>query len=83
MVDRERIKEELRVLELKDEKLLSKRMFQRLENRLTYLEGCRMGLLPRLLSAGEQTEMKHLNEYFRLFKEYFPELHRKWQAAKN
>ena len=79
----ERLKEEIRVLRMKREHLLSKRGFENFEKRKSCLRAIQLGLSPdkRGLNNSEKTEMEYLKEYFELLEEYFPELKRKWEAS--
>lgn len=79
MVHLERIHEELRVLNLKDEKLLSPKAFANFSKRLDLLNGILFGLFPRKeLTPGERVEKNLLDEYFKTFKENFYGLYEDW-----
>ena len=80
MVHIDRIKEEIRVLRIKDRSLLSSRVFENFNKRISYFEAIRLGLSPDKsgLSEEDMIEFKYLKEYFDLLKEYFPDLSKKW-----
>lgn len=80
MVHLDRIKEEIRVLRIKDRSLLSSRVFENFNKRFSYFEAIRLGLGPYKsgLSEEDMIEFKYLKEYFDLLKEYFPDLSKKW-----
>ena len=80
MVHLDRIKEEIRVLRIKDRSLLSSRVFENFNKRFSYFEAIRLGLSPDKsgLSDEDMIEFKYLKEYFDLLKEYFPDLSKKW-----
>jgi hypothetical protein len=80
MVHIDRIKEEIRVLRIKDRSLLSSRVFENFNKRISYFEAIRLGLSPDKsgLSDEDMIEFKYLKEYFDLLQEYFPDLSKKW-----
>lgn len=80
MVHIDRIKEEIRVLRIKDRSLLSSRGFENFNKRISYFEAIRLGLSPDKsgLSDEDMIELKYLKEYFDLLYEYFPDLSKKW-----
>lgn len=80
MVHIDRIKEEIRVLRIKDRSLLSSRVFENFNKRFSYFEAIRLGLSPDKsdLSDEDIIEFKYLKEYFDLLQEYFPDLRKKW-----
>lgn len=80
MVHLDRIKEEIRVLRIKDRSLLSSRVFENFNKRFSYFEAIRLGLSPDKsdLSDEDIIEFKYLKEYFDLLQEYFPDLRKKW-----
>ena len=80
MVHLDRIKEEIRVLRIKDRSLLSSRVFENFNKRISYFEAIRLGLSPDKsgLSDEDIIEFKYLKEYFDLLQEYFPDLSKKW-----
>lgn len=80
MVHLDRIKEEIRVLRIKDRSLLSSRVFENFNKRFSYFEAIRLGLGPDKsgLSDEDMIEFKYLKEYFDLLQEYFPDLSKKW-----
>jgi hypothetical protein len=80
MVHIDRIKEEIRVLRIKDRSLLSSRVFENFNKRISYFEAIRLGLSPDKsgLSDEDIIEFKYLKEYFDLLQEYFPDLSKKW-----
>lgn len=85
MVHLDRIKEELRVLRIKDRSLLSSRVFENFYKRFSYFEAMRMGMSPDKggLSHEDMIEFNYLQEYFDLLKEYFPDLSKKWSSSNN
>ena len=85
MVHLDRIKEELRVLRIKDRSLLSSRVFENFYKRISYFEAMRMGMSPdkKGLSDEDMIEFNYLKEYFNLLKEYFPDLSKKWSSSNN
>lgn len=82
MVHLERIYEELRVLNIKDETLLSFRVFENFIKRRRHFDVIKMGFfLDRTtLTDEEDTELKHLTAYFKTLKELFPEISAKWHS---
>lgn len=80
MVHLDRIHEEIRVLNLKDETLLSFRVFVNFTKRMDLLNGIEMGILPDRvkLMDEEKNEREYLNKYFKTLKELFPTLAAKW-----
>ena len=83
MVHIDRIKEEIRVLRIKDRSLLSSRVFENFNKRLSYFEAIRLGLSPDKsgLSDEDMIEFKYLKEYFDLLQEYFPDLSKKFNSS--
>ena len=85
MVDKNRLIEELRVLRMKNEKLLSKRAFENFLKRFSYLKAIQLGLSPdpdkHRLNEMDNLEMSYLKEYFQLFEEKYPSLKRKWESS--
>lgn len=82
MVHLERIYEELRVLNIKDETLLSFRVFENFIKRRRHFDVIKMGFFPdrTTLTDEEDTELKHLTAYFKTLKELFPEISAKWHS---
>jgi hypothetical protein len=80
MVHLERIHEEIRVLNIKDETLLSFRVFVNFVRRVDYLNSIGLGILPdrKTLTDEESNEMKYLDTYFKTLKSLFPVLYCKW-----
>jgi hypothetical protein len=80
MVHLDRIHEEIRVLNLKHETLLSFRVFVNFTNRLDLFKGVELGALPDRvkLTDEEKIEREYLNKYFKTLKELFPTLAAKW-----
>ena len=80
MVHLDRIHEEIRVLNLKHETLLSFRVFVNFTNRLDLFKGVELGALPDCvkLTDEEKIEREYLNKYFKTLKELFPTLAAKW-----
>jgi len=86
MVHLDRIKEELRVLRIKDRSLLSPRVFENFYKRISYFEAMRMGMSPDKEGLSDEDmiiEFNYLKEYFKLLKEYFPDLSKKWTLSNN
>lgn len=81
MVHLERIHEEIRVLNIKDETLLSFRVFVNFSKRIDWLHGIEMGILPdrNKLTEEELEEKKYLDQYFKTLEELFPNILAKWQ----
>jgi hypothetical protein len=82
MVHLERIYEEIRVLNIKDETLLSFRVFENFIKRRQHFDTIRMGFFPdrTTLTDEEDEESKHLTTYFETLKELFPEISAKWHS---
>lgn len=80
MVHLERIFEEIRILNIKDETLLSFRIFQNFSTRMQHFNSIKMGLFPErnILTADELEELRYLNIYFDTLKQNFPDLFVKW-----
>ena len=80
MVHLERIHEEIRVLNIKDETLLSFRVFVNFVKRVDYLNSIGLGILPdrKTLTDEESNEMGYLDTYFKTLKSIFPVLYCKW-----
>ena len=80
MVHLERIHEEIRVLNIKDETLLSFRVFVNFSKRIDLLHGINMGILHGRdkLTEEEIEEKKYLDQYFKTLKKIFPHLYEKW-----
>jgi hypothetical protein len=80
MVHLDRIHEEIRVLNLKHETLLSFRVFVNFTNRMDLFKGIELGALPDRvkLTDEEKIERKYLNKYFKTLEELFPTLAAKW-----
>ena len=80
MVHLDRIHEEIRVLNLKDETLLSFRVFVNFTKRRDLFNGIELGALPDRvkLTDEEKNEREYLNKYFKTLKELFPTLAAKW-----
>tara|TARA_R110002153_G_scaffold231643_1_gene384842 strand:- start:1715 stop:1972 length:258 start_codon:yes stop_codon:yes gene_type:complete len=80
MVHLERIHEEIRVLNIKDETLLSFRVFVNFSKRIDLLHGIELGILPdrNKMTKEEVEEKKYLDKYFKTLKELFPRLYEKW-----
>lgn len=80
MVHLDRIHEEIRVLNLKDETLLSFRVFVNFTKRMDLFNGIELGALhDRVkLTDEEKNEREYLNKYFKNLKELFPTLAAKW-----
>ena len=80
MVHLDRIHEEIRVLNLKHETLLSFRVFVNFTNRLDLFKGVELGALPDRvkLTDEEKIEREYLNKYFKTLEELFPTLASKW-----
>lgn len=82
MVHLERIYEEIRVLNIKDETLLSFRVFENFIKRRQHFDTIKMGFFPdrSTLTDEEDEELKHLTTYFETLKKLFPEISDKWHA---
>lgn len=80
MVHLDRIREEIRVINIKHESLVSYRIFVNFSRRLDWLNGIRMGMLPdrNYLTQDEITEKGLLDLYFATIESNFPELASKW-----
>ena len=80
MVHLDRIREEIRVLNIKHESLVSYRIFKNFNKRLDWLNGIKMGILPdrNFLTKDEATEKELLESYTATIKANFPELVSKW-----
>jgi hypothetical protein len=80
MVHLDRIREEIRVLNIKHESLVSYRIFKNFNKRLDWLNGIKMGILPdrNFLTQDEATEKELLESYTATIKANFPELVSKW-----
>ena len=76
MVHLDRIREEIRVLNIKHESLVSYRIFKNFNKRLDWLNGIKMGILPdrNFLTKDEATEKELLESYTATIKANFPEL---------
>lgn len=81
MVHAERIHEEIRVLNIKDETLLSFRVFENFTKRLDQFKTVLLGLFPDRvkLTEEEEEEKELLDEYFKTLEELFPEMAVKWR----
>ena len=81
MVHAERIYEEIRVLNIKDETLLSFRVFENFTKRLDQFKTLLLGLFPDRvkLTEEEEKEKELLDKYFKTLEELFPELAVKWR----
>jgi hypothetical protein len=80
MVHLDRIREEIRVLKLGNEKLLSEKIFLVFTRRLDYFNSIHLGLSPesRIIDELEMKEEELLNEYIDLFKDNFPCIYSLW-----
>jgi len=80
MVHLDRIHEEIRVLNIKDETLLSFRVFENFNKRLDHFNTIKLGMFPdRLkLTVEEEEEKRYIDTYFKTLEELFPELAAKW-----
>lgn len=80
MVHLERIHEEIRVLNIKDETLLSYRVFVNFSQRIDLLNVIHLGILPdhNKMTQEEVEEKNYLDTYFKTLKELFPHLYEKW-----
>lgn len=81
MVHAERIHEEIRVLNIKDETLLSFRVFENFTKRLDQFKTVLLGLFPDRvkLTEEEEEEKELLDKYFKTLEKLFPELAVKWR----
>ena len=81
MVHAERIHEEIRVLNIKDETLLSFRVFENFTKRLDQFKTVLLGLFPNRvkLTEEEEEEKELLDKYFKTLEELFPETAVKWR----
>ena len=81
MVHLDRIHEEIRVLNIKDETLLSFRVFENFNKRLDHFKTILMGMFPNRvkLTEEEEKEKELLDNYFKTLGELFPELEAKWR----
>ena len=81
MVHAERIYEEIRVLNIKDETLLSFRVFENFTKRLDQFKTLLLGLFPDRvkLTEEEEKEKELLDKYFKTLEELFPEMAVKWR----
>ena len=81
MVHLDRIHEEIRVLNIKDETLLSFRVFENFNKRLDHFKTILMGMFPNRvkLTEEEEKEKELLDNYFKTLEELFPELEAKWR----
>ena len=80
MVHLDRIREEIRVLKLGNEKLLSEKIFLVFIRRLDYFNSIHLGLSPesRIIDELDMKEEELLNEYIDLFKDTFPCTYSLW-----
>jgi hypothetical protein len=80
MVHLDRIREEIRVINIKHESLVSYRIFVNFNRRLDWLNGIRRGMLPdrNYLTQDEITEKGLLDLYFATIATNFPELALRW-----
>ena len=80
MVHLDRIREEIRVLKLGNEKLLSEKIFLVFTRRLDYFKSVHLGLSPdsRIIDELDMKEEELLNEYIDLFKDNFPGTYSLW-----
>ena len=81
MVHAERIHEEIRVLNIKDETLLSFRVFENFTKRLNQFKTVLLGLFQDRvkLTEEEEEEKELLAKNFNTLEELFPELAVKWR----
>ena len=81
MVHLDRIHEEIRVLNIKDETLLSFRVFENFNKRLDQFKTVLLGLFPDRvkLTEAEEKEKELLDKYFKTLEELFPEMAVKWR----
>ena len=80
MVHLDRIHEEIRVLRIKDETLLSFRVFENFDSRVAHFKAILMGMFPErvTLTREETVEKEYLDLYFKTLEDTFPELSAKW-----
>lgn len=80
MVHLDRIREEIRVLQIKDETLLSFRVFENFDSRVAHFKTILMGMFPErvTLTREETVEKEYLDLYFKTLGDIFPELSAKW-----
>jgi len=81
MVHLDRIHEEIRVLNIKDETLLSFRVFENFNKRLDHFNTIKLGMFPDRvkLTEEEEEEKRYIDTYFKTLEELFPELEAKWR----
>ena len=81
MVHLDRIHEEIRVLNIKDETLLSFRVFENFNKRLDHFKTIKLGMFPERLklTEEEEEEKRYIDTYFKTLRELFPELEAKWR----
>ena len=81
MVHLDRIHEEIRVLNIKDETLLSFRVFENFNKRLDHFKTIKLGMFPDRvkLTEEEEEEKRYIDTYFKTLGELFPELEAKWR----
>ena len=81
MIHLERIHEEIRVLNIKDETLLSYRVFVNFSKRIDLLNVMHLGILSdrNKMTEEEEEEKKYLDTYFKTLEELFPELEARWR----
>lgn len=80
MVHLDRIREEIRVLNIKDETLLSYRVYENFSKRIQHFNTIKMGGYPdrNKLTEEELEEQSYLNSYFENLKDIFPQIEAKW-----
>mgnify|MGYP003639772246 CR=1 FL=1 len=80
MVHLDRIFEEIRVLNVKDESLLSFRVFENFSKRIQHFNTIKMGLFPErnLLTDDELEEIRCLDVYFKTLQHNFSDIFVKW-----
>ena len=80
MVHLDRIREEIRVLHIRDETLLSFRVFENFNSRVVHFKTILMGMFPErvTLTREETAEKEYLDLYFKTLEDNFPELSAKW-----
>jgi hypothetical protein len=81
MVHLDRIREEIRVLNIKDETLLSYRVYENFSKRIQHFNTIKMGGYPdrNKLTEEELEEQSYLNSYFENLKDIFPQIETKWR----